>query len=143
MKHSQHAQVSADIAWLPCDVLQSSGTLAEEQVVAEPLVRAEDGAELLRNRECDQEVADRQESCGLLGKPLLAWRIAALVAGAVAATMISKAAGAAVIARVEAATLRRGVAAQDGVKRAAMRLRHPRAVLVQVGRSVTRLCTWQ
>ena len=51
--------------------------------------------------------------------------------------VIGKVAGAAVITRIQAATLRRGVTAQDGIERTAMRLRHPCAILVQIAGSVT------
>ena len=51
--------------------------------------------------------------------------------------VISKVPGTAVIARIEAATLRWGMAAQDGSERTAVRARYALTVLAQVGGPVT------
>jgi hypothetical protein len=137
VKDAEHAEITPEVALLSGCVLQSPRTLGEEQIVAEPLVRAEDPAQLLWDRECDQEVADWQEPGRLFAQPLLTLSVTALVARTVATSMIGKAARAAVIAGIEAATLCRGVTAQDGIECVTVRARHPLAVFAKVGGTVT------
>jgi hypothetical protein len=65
--------------------------LREEQIVAEPLAGAEDGAQRLWDREGDEEVAGGQEPCSLLAAPLLSLGVTALIAGAMPAAVIGEA----------------------------------------------------
>src|SRR5688572_20506145 len=90
MEHTEEAKVTAESAPTAGHILDGPCALGEERIVAEPLVGAEEDAQLLRNREREQEVVDRQETLSLSIQPGLLLRLAALVAGAVATAMIGK-----------------------------------------------------
>jgi hypothetical protein len=117
MKHAKQSEIAAEMTRLPGDLLQGMRTFGEERVIAKPLMGTEEGAQFLRDGEGDQEVTNRQQPLGLRVEPGSLLRVTALIAGAVAATVIGKALASAVIAGVEAAARRRGVAAQEGGER--------------------------
>jgi len=98
LKDAQKTQLGAEVLGVGGDILESAGTLLEEQTVEFLLVRPEQSAQLFWQSKGDQEIGNWKQFGLLQFDPVVGVLMAALGAGPMIAGMISEVEGATITA---------------------------------------------
>ena len=135
LKDGEQAEFGSEILMGAADVLQRAGAVAQQEGVADFLMRADEGAQLCGDSEGDQIIRHWEESAPLALEPLGGIGMATLGTGAMIAGVISKVLAAA-IALEELASEGGGPAGKNGRDGAPVRGQEARAKLPFVRRPV-------